>query len=273
MQAPGAPACRGCPSRQQTDLNAIFRAARLLLLLANVCRVPFSCYSPDESPDISDRAEPCYLHGEAFCWFPCRYFSLTHPAKYREPGGRLIARRRQCTHVTCLQLHGREGSATFSGTDGRITPGFAASNHAASYPPAVGSQRLLHALPGRRNGFSLHRLNLPDYAPSSSEISAPPAAAGRRRHAGSARQGCCGRLAARGAQGEHLGSSRLSPFCTAGRLFFLLLQSYSNRLKVLKEKKAARYSVYFFPKASVVFLVHDRVLPFAVHSSLALTSR
>lgn len=173
MQAPGAPACRGCPSRQQTDLNAIFRVARLLFLLANVCRVPFSRYSPDESPDISDSAEPCYLHGEAFCWFPCRYFSLTHPAKYREPGGRLVARRRQCTHVTCLQLHGREGSATFSGTDGRITPGFAASKHTARYPPAVGSQRLLHALPGRRNGFSLHRLNLPDYAPSSSEISDP----------------------------------------------------------------------------------------------------
>lgn len=160
MQAPCAPASRGCPSRQQTDLNAIVRVALLLLLLANVCRMPFSCYSPDESPDISDTAEPCYLHGEAFCWFPCRYFSLTHPAKYGEPGGRLIARRRQCTHVTCLQLHGSEGSATFPGADGRITPGFAALYH--STLPACCTPSLVAEMVSPYTG-SIYLITLPPH--------------------------------------------------------------------------------------------------------------
>lgn len=166
--------CMQAPTRQQTDLNAaIFRVTLLLfcLLISAVCLSSF--YSPNRSPDIADTAVPCYLHGEALCWFPCRYFSLTHPAKLGEPGGRLIAWRRYCRHITCLQLRGHKGSTSLLGYDGEsrlvLLP-----RATARYPPQVGSQRVLHALPGRRNGFSLHRLNLPDYAPSPSVISPPP---------------------------------------------------------------------------------------------------
>lgn len=160
-------------NKQQTDLNAaIFRVALLLFFWISVVYLS-SFYSPNKSPDIADTAVPCYLHGEALCWFPCRYFSLTHPAKLGEPGGRLIAWCRYCRHITCLQLCGHKGSTSLLGADGEsrlVLP----SQATARYPPQVGSQRMLHALPGRKNGFSLHRLNLPDYAPSPSVISPPP---------------------------------------------------------------------------------------------------
>lgn len=149
----------------------------------------------------------------------------------------------------------------------------------ARYPPQVGSQRVLHALPGRRNGFSLHRLNLPDYAPSPSVISPPPgrhqaeflpgrAAEGRQPPAGHAggtfqnsspRTACCSSS-----------SVRLGDYSSC---FHNAIQTSLKSLRMLPASRTSSYSVYFSLKPAYILLIYDGAFPFAVHSSLVLVSK
>lgn len=46
-----------------------------------------------------------HLHGKAFCWFPCWYFSLTHSMGSDKPRGGVIAKHRKSKYMISDQLH------------------------------------------------------------------------------------------------------------------------------------------------------------------------